>query len=223
MILELYRSFMTPVSFIYGNPDLKPEKCWSWDLGIRHSFWKGNKVEVSYFENYLKDLIYLHRTGSYVGPREIVETVNAGKAKVKGIEFSLEQRFGKYVRTFANITWNDAKIKDNPANPNSEGKRIVGIPETMFNLGIEIEKRPFSVSLVGRYRSKVYGNDENKDKKEEVFGSYDSYFIADAKFTYKIFKNVSLSLNINNLFNKKYYYYYLEPRRSWFLEFSYRF
>jgi len=223
MILELYRSFMTPVSFIYGNPDLKPEKCWSWDLGIRHSFWKGNKIEVNYFENYLKDLIYHHRTGSYIGPREIVETINAGKAKIKGIEFSLEQRFGKYVRTFANITWNDAKIKDNPANPDSEGKRIVGIPETMFNLGIEIEKKPFSVSLVGRYRSKVYGNDENKDKKEEVFGSYDSYFIADAKFTYKIFKKAFLSLNIDNLFNKKYYYYYLEPRRSWFLEFSYRF
>jgi len=63
MILELYRSFMTPGSFIYGNPNLKTEKCWSWDLGIRHSFWEGNKVEISYFENYLKDLIYSRSTG----------------------------------------------------------------------------------------------------------------------------------------------------------------
>ena len=223
MILELYRSFMTPGSFIYGNPNLKTEKCWSWDLGIRHSFWEGNKVEISYFENYLKDLIYSRSTGVYIGQREIVETVNAGKAKVKGIEFSLEQKFGKYVRTFANLTWNDAKIKDNPANPRSEGKRITGIPETMFNLGIEFEKGPFFGSLVGRYRSKVYGNDENKDKKEGVFGSYDSYFIADAKFTYKLFRNAFLSLSIDNIFDKKYYYYYLEPRRSWLIEFSYKF
>jgi len=223
MVLELYRSFMTPGSFIYGNPDLKTEKCWSWDLGIRHSFWEGNKVEISYFENYLKDLIYQRTTGQYIGPRAVVETVNAGKAKVKGVEFSIEQKFGKYVRTFANLTWNDAKIKDNPANPRSEGKRITGIPETMFNVGLEIEKESFSASLVGRYRSKVYGNDENKDRKEGVMGSYDSYFIADAKLAYKIFKNASLSLSVDNLFDKKYYYFYLEPRRSWFLEFSYKF
>jgi len=93
----------------------------------------------------------------------------------------------------------------------------------MLNVGIEVEKGPFSGSLVGRYRSKVYGNDENRDKKEGVFGSYDSYFLADVKLTYKIFKNASLSLSIDNLFDNKYYYYYLEPRRSWFLEFSYKF
>ncbi len=223
MIIELYRSFMTPGSFIYGNPNLKTEKSWSWDLGIRHSFWEGNKVEITYFENYLKDLIYSRSTGRYIGPREIVETVNAGKAEIKGVEFSLEQKFRKYVKTFANLTWNDAKLKDNPANPRSEGKRITGIPETMFNLGIEVEKGSFSGALVGRYRSKVYGNDENRDKKEGVFGSYDSYFVADARLTYKLFKNASLSLSIDNLFDKKYYYYYLEPRRSWFLEFSYKF
>jgi iron complex outermembrane receptor protein len=223
MILELYRSFMTPRSFIYGNPDLKTEKCWSWDLGIRHSFWEGNKIEISYFENYLKDLIYQRKTGQNRGPREVVETVNAGKAKVKGVEFSIEQKFGKYIRTFANLTWNDARIKDNPANPRSEGKRITGIPETMFNVGLEVEKGPISASLVGRYRRKVYGDDENKDRKEGVMESYDSYFIADAKLAYKIFKNASLSLSVDNLFDKKYYYFYLQPRRSWFLEFSYKF
>lgn len=223
MLIELYRSFMTPGSFVYGNPNLKTEKCWSWDLGIRHSFWKGNKVEITYFENYLEDLIYQRSTGQYIGPRQIVEMVNAGKAEVKGVEFSLEQKFGKYIRSFANLTWNDARIKENPPNPRSEGKRITGIPETMLNVGIEVEKGPFSGSLVGRYRSKVYGNDENRDKKEGVFGSYDSYFLADVKLTYKIFKNASLSLSIDNLFDNKYYYYYLEPRRSWFLEFSYKF
>jgi iron complex outermembrane receptor protein len=223
VITELYRSFMSPRSFVYGNPNLKTEKCWSWDLGIRHSFWEGNKVEISYFENYLKDLIYSRTTSQYIGTRAVVETVNAGKAEVKGVEFSIEQKFGKYIRTFANLTWNDARIKDNQANPRSEGKRITGIPETMFNAGIEVEKGPFSAYLVGRYRSKVYINDENKDRKEGVMGSFDSYFIADAKLAYKIFKNASLSLSVDNLFDKKYYYYYLEPRRSWFLEVSYKF
>ena len=223
MLFELYRSFMSPTSFTYGNPNLKTEKCWSWDLGIRHSFWEGNKIEISYFENYLKDLIYSRTTGQYIGTRAVVETVNAGKAEVKGVEFSIEQKFGKYIRTFTNLTWNDARIKDNPANPRSEGKRLTRIPETMFNVGLEVEKGPISASLVGRYRSKVYGDDENKDRKEGVMGSYDSYFIADAKLAYKIFKNASLSLSVDNLFDKKYYYFYLEPRRSWFLEVSYKF
>ncbi len=223
MIIELYRSFMTPGSFIYGNPELKPEKSTSWDLGMIHSFWKGNRIEITYFENYLKDLIYNRATGKYIGPRQIVETVNAGKAKVKGIEFSGEQKLTEWARIFLNFTWTDAKIKENPAKPTTEGKRITGIPEAMFNIGIELEKGPFSAFLIGRYRSKVYGNDENKDKKENVFGSYDSYFIADAKFTYKFFKNAFLSMSIDNLFDKKYYYFYLQPRRSWYLEFNYKF
>ncbi|MCS7231987.1 MAG: TonB-dependent receptor [Elusimicrobiota bacterium] len=223
MLIELYRSYMTPISFFYGNPKLKPEKSISWDLGIRHSFWGGNKVEISYFENYLKDLIYTRRTGKYIGFREMVESLNIGKARIKGVEISLEQQLGKSVRTFANLTWNDAKVKKNPANPETEGKRITYIPETMFNIGIEYERGPFSLSLIGRYRSKVYGKDDNSDKKEGVFGSYDSYFIANTKLSYKILKNAKLSLNIDNLFDKKYYYYYLEPKRSYFLEFSYKF
>lgn len=223
MLIELYRSFMTPASFIYGNPDLKPEKSISWDLGINYNFQTIGKFEVNYFENYVKDLIYNRRTGKYIGMREIVETINAGKAKIKGFEIAYERSWGKYLKTFINLTWNDAKIKDNPANPKSEGKRITGIPETMLNLGIEYERNKFSASLYGRYRSKVYGNDENLDKKEGVFGSYDSYFTVDSKLSYALCKNCLLELSIDNLFDKKYYYYYLQPRRSYFIGFNYKF
>ncbi|MCX8031704.1 MAG: TonB-dependent receptor [Thermodesulfovibrionales bacterium] len=223
MIIELYRKFMTPGSFIFGNPNLKPEKSISWDLGVEQKLWKGSKVGLTYFHNNLKDLIYSRTTGQKIGFRDVVETVNAGKAVSRGVEFEFEQRFDKWLKLFANFTYTDTEIKENPAKPETVGKKLTGMPEKMFNIGGEIEKGPLTVSLIGRYRSKVFNNDENKDSVNGVYGSYDPYFVADAKISYKLTKFATVSLSVNNILDREYYYFYKEPGRSWYGELTMRF
>lgn len=222
-LMEQYRSFMTPAHFKYGNPKLKPEESSAWDLGIRHSLWTGNKIELFYFENYLEDYIYYRKTGRIIGPREVHEASNLERAKIRGVEFSFEQKLGEALKLFTNLTWNDAKIKKNSLYPKSKGKRLPYVPETMFNVGLEYNKGPILGSIISRYRSKVFGTEDNSDKKEGVFSSYDSYFVTDAKISLKLLKNSTLSLSVNNLFDRKYYFFYLQPRRSYFLDFSYKF
>ncbi len=97
------------------------------------------------------------------------------------------------------------------------------LPERMFNAGAEFERGPFSASLTGRYVSKRYSNDENKDKVNNVYTSYDPYFIADAKVSYKLTKNAAVSLSVDNIFDKEYFAYYKSPGRSWFGEITLRF
>ncbi len=223
LVIELYRRFMTPGSFVYGNPNLKPEKAVSWDIGVEQKLWKGAKGGVTYFDNNLKDLIYSRDTGQKIGFRSVVETVNAAKAETKGVEIELEQRLFDWMRLFSNFTYTDAKIKKNPAKPTTEGKKITGIPEKMFNAGIELEKGLLKFSAIGRYNSKAYGNDENLDRISGVYSSYDSFFVVNTKLTYKVMKNVELSLSIDNLFDKDYYTFYNSPGRSWFTELTMRF
>lgn len=223
MIIELYRRFMTPGSFIFGNPELKPEKSVSWDLSIEQKLWKGSKVGFTYFHNDLKNLIYSRTTGQKIGFRDVVETINAGKALSKGVEIEAEQRFNKWLKVFANFTYTHTEIKENPAKPETVGKKLTGMPEKMLNIGCELEKGPITVSLIGRYRSKVFNNDENKDVVNGVYGSYDPYFVADGKISYRLTKFASLSISINNIFDKDYYYFYKEPGRSWFGELTMRF
>ena len=51
-----------------------------------------------------------------------------------------------------------------------------------------ILKRSLPSSITGRYVGKRYTDDENRDKVNNVYGSHDPYFTADAKVSYKITK-----------------------------------
>ncbi len=88
----------------------------------------------------------------------------------------------------------------------------------MFNLGGEFEKDQFSASLIGRYVRKRYSNDENKDTVDNVYTSYDPYFIADAKVSYKLTKFAFVSLSVDNILDRDYFAYYKAPKRSWSAE-----
>lgn len=219
-IYDLYSTFtyIPTGSITEGNPNLKPETLTSWDIGIEQDLWKGAKVKAAYFENYMKDLIYLK---SITPTRK--ERVNVGKAKGRGVEIEAEQRFDKWLRLFASFTYNNAKIKENNANPETAGKKLTDVPERMFNIGGDFEKGAFSASLTGRYVGKRYANDENKDTVNNVYTSYDPYFVTDAKVSYKFTKNATLSFSVDNIFDRDYFAYYKTPGRSWFGEITLRF
>ncbi|HCC68633.1 MAG TPA: TonB-dependent receptor [Nitrospiraceae bacterium] len=218
-VYELYRTWTTRRGITFaGNPILNPETTTSWDLGIEQGLWKGAKVMATYFENYMEDLIY-RKT---VSPT-LRKLINAGKAESRGVELETEQRFDKWLRLFANFTYTDAKVKENPAKPETVGKRLTQVPERMFNTGAEFEKGAFSAALIGRYVSKRYSDDENRDVVNNVFTSYDPYFVADAKVSYKITKFAVVSLSVNNIFDRDYFAFYKAPGRSWFGEITARF
>ena len=210
-VYELFTTYVSGSNTYNGNPDLKPETVQSWDAEITQGLWRGAKFSATYFENYMKDLIYntTISTGQY-------KYMNAGKAESKGVVLEIEQRFDKYVRLFANYTYTDARIKENSANPASVDKRLTFMPDTMINAGAECEVGPFSASLTGRYVGKRYSTDTNTDTVNNVLGSYDPFLTADAKVSYKITKFATVSFSVDNITNETYFSSYLAPGRSWF-------
>jgi iron complex outermembrane receptor protein len=97
------------------------------------------------------------------------------------------------------------------------------VPERMFNIGGDFEMGGFSASVVGRYVSKRYANDDNTDTVNGVYTSYDPYFVTDAKITYKLTKNSSVSFSVDNIFDRDYFSYYKAHGRSWFGEVTLKF
>ncbi len=166
----------------------------------------------------MKDLIYTKTVSPTYNER-----INVGKAKSEGIELEAEQWFEKWLRLFVNFAYTKSKIKENEAKPATVGKQLTDLPERIFNVGAEMEKGPFSASITGRYVSKRYATDENKDTVNHVQGSYDPFFKADAKISYKITKFATLSLSVDNIFDEDHFYYYKAPGRSWFSELTLRF
>lgn len=212
-VYELYSVYIARGVTTLSNPDLKPETNTSWDAGINQGLWKGAKIGVTYFENYLKDLIYTQTVTTTLSERR-----NVGKAESKGVEIEAEQRFDRWLRLFANFTYANTKITKNAAKPEIVGKKLVWFPERMFNAGADLEKGPFSASLVGRYVSKRYSNDANSDKENNVYTSYDPYFVADAKVSYKLTKFSTVSFSVDNIFDRDYFSYFKAPGRSWFTQ-----
>lgn len=214
-IYNLFRTWTTSTGVTYhGNPNLKPETSWSWDIGVEQRLWKGALVKATYFENYVDDLIY----------RKTVDAqnqvyINVGKAEIKGVELAAEQKFDFGLRLFANYTYNNSKIVKNSIKPESEGKQLTLTPKGMFNIGGEWAMGLFSARLVGRYASKRYNDDLNRDTVNHVYSSYDPYFIADVKLSYKLTMfGVSgiASFAVDNIFNRNYFSYYKAPGRQWF-------
>lgn len=216
-VYELYSQYVGTYT-LEPNPDLKPEKAWTWDVGVAQGLWQNARIKLTYFENYLEDLIYSQTINPALQTR-----VNVGKAKSYGIETEFEQRVSDWLRLFTDFTYTKGKVTDNPANPAIVGKKLVDMPNVAFNIGAEAQQGPVSGSLTGRYIGKRYSTDLNTDVVNNVYISYDPFFTADAKVSYKFTKFASLSFSVNNIFDRQYFVYYEATGRSWYTELTMRF
>lgn len=201
------------------NPLLKPETVTSWEIGVEQQVGSNTLLRATYYENSLKDLIY--RTQDDILLKQSV--ANAGAAKVKGFELEARQKLTNELTAFVNVTYNDSKFTKNPAKVLTEGKRMTNTPDKMANLGIQGAMGSWSGSLMGKYVGKVYTNDVNLDTVSGVFGSYDAYFIADAKISYKVKNSIALSLSVSNLGDRRYYQSTLAQGRAYFGEAEFKF
>lgn len=155
-VYELYSIFISRGVTTTSGPNLEPEINTAWDIGIEQALWKGAKMRATYFENYLEDLIYTVD----VTPT-LRERINVGSAESRGVELEIEQRFDKWLRLFSNLTITNAYVTENDADPELVGKKLIQVPDFMFNNGVDFTWSRFSSSLVGRYVAKRFSNDEN--------------------------------------------------------------
>lgn len=215
-VYELYRTWTSGTKVYQGNPDLAPETVDSWDAGVEQRPWKGFKLGAVYFENRMKDLVY-RRTVS----ASLLVYENAGEAFGRGWEFEAEQVFDGG-RLFANLTLNDAEITRNSASAASVGKELQDLPAKLYSFGGDLKAGRFTFGALGRYVGKRWTSDANADIVDGVYGSRDPYFTAEAKAAWSLPGGLSVSLAVQNLFNKVYYDYYRAPGRSWFAELAWK-
>jgi len=211
-LYELYGSYTTTAGKTYaGNPGLKPETIVSWDVGVEQRLWKGGVFKTAYFQSYIDDLIY-NRTVSAT----LTDKINVGKAKINGVELGFEQKLDMGLKLFGNYTWNDARIERCSIKPEIEGKRLTYTPVQMFNLGGTFVHKSWTASVIGRYVGKRYQDDDNSDRANGVYQSYDPFFTADAKVSYQATSSATISASMDNIFDKEYYSSYKAPGRTWY-------
>lgn len=91
-----------------GNPNLKPEKSKSWDLGVEAEFGKGYG-SLTYFDNDVDNLIASIPKGKDSNGYNLYRYENVNKARIKGLENTLGYRFNDTLEFKVTSTLLDAK------------------------------------------------------------------------------------------------------------------
>lgn len=195
---DMYSTWGTSTIY-WSNPDLKPEKVTTAEIGAEHEFRSGTLLRATYYRSDITDLIYSTTSGANR------YKFNAGSAETEGVDLEARQRLAGGLVAFVNGTVVGTTITENSLRPTSVGKQIPLQSKKMANIGIEGAYGPWSGSVIGSYFGRMFGNDENSDVVSGVPGSYDAYFVANAKIAYRIDRTLTASLSVKNLFDRQYY------------------
>ncbi|WP_425059983.1 Colicin I receptor [Sporomusa carbonis] len=219
-VYELAKDWESSSGTIYkSNPDLQPEKDTNYELGCDYRIDKTLLTRLNIYHTDVTDAID-KRTYTNSDNRTVSQFINSGKARINGVEFSLNKRLSDSWNSFLNYTYNDAKVTESVAAPENVGKQMGSVPKKMFNIGFNYANGPWQGSLTGNYVSET--NDPSK-QGQKGYGTYEAYFTVDTKISYKIEENTTVSLSVDNLLNKKYYTYYLSQPRTMYLELTHKF
>lgn len=209
---DMYSTWSSSSGTIYwSNPDLKPEKSRSWEVGGEHTLPTRTTFKATYFNSQIKDMIYSYTTGTNN------YKVNAGGAHIQGVEGEVRQQLIGGLSAFANLTVQDARITNNSIVPSSVERRVTMMPDKMWNIGVEGDYKDLFGSLIVQHVSKVYSTNDSSDHITGVPGAYDPYTLVNAKIGWNINENYAATFSANNIFDKEYYQSSMMPGRTFFL------
>jgi len=174
---------------LFGNPNLKPEKANSFDLGIEHIFGEKLLSRINFFHTKTKDLISWVETSPFRW-----EAQNIDKSEINGIETEFLYNLNKNFSISLHYTYMDARDKGTQYND----KKLTYRPENKLSLGLNFKNEKgikFNIDL--NFVDDVYTDRENTQK-------LDDYTILNTTISKEFFKNSEFFIQIRNLLDEEY-------------------
>lgn len=202
-----------------GNPDLKNEYAYSYELGYKldHKISPAIKIgsEISFFSNYIRDMIQWHPGESLYWVADNIASVNTS-----GIEISAS---GKYVVEDVIMSFNAgySYTRAIAREPESSVDQLIYVPKNQANGSVHIGFKNFYAIWITRFTGIRYTTADN-------FGYLPGYTVNNFTGGMKIKLKDNLfdiNLKIENLFDVSYQAieYYPQPGRSFYLTLLYQF
>ncbi|MCL6751954.1 TonB-dependent receptor [Nostoc sp. CCCryo 231-06] len=179
-----------------GNPELKPEKGDSFDIGIDQKLGNIGLLRLTFFSNTVSDTIAFKRlTPPVNGNTGTWE--NIGLVRTTGIEASLNLQLAKNIYAFANYTANNPRILES-SNPAEVDKELRFAGADKLNLGVSYEN-PQGWYL-GLLMNSLNGYPTNNTNTEFLSG----YTTLDFKMRVPLSDSLILTSSVDNIFNQRY-------------------
>jgi iron complex outermembrane receptor protein len=212
------------VATLSNNPDLKPETADSWEFAVER-FLPNGLWRTSVFGEEKKDALISQSDITSLPGYSIGSVQNIDKVRSYGIETSLQTNdlLIRGLDIMGSVGYVHTRIKEDVVNPGLEGTQLPLIPEWRAALlGVYHQSDALSYSLGWRYSGKQHSglyntaSQQYPDPNPNTYGGRSTFSIFDAKVLYKVTKQWSASVGIDNLTNVKYYTLYPYAQRTFF-------
>ena len=181
-----------PTSFL-GNPDLKPENSFGWDIGVEQTFLEGDLViDVTYFEQDLENEI----TTLFPAPTFIGTPVNqTGTSERRGVEVTASMTLSDGLTMSGNYTYLDAT--------NPDGTRELRRPEHAGSLRFDYTSDEGHKLFAEAIFNGTMDNN-NFTVSPTIRVALDSYTVVNVGGSYQLSENFELFGRIENAFDEQY-------------------
>ena len=210
-VAEMFQVISLPNNVKASDPNLKPENVVSGEFAIERALANG-LARVSLFQEDKRDAL-ISQTDTTVTPT-ISSIQNVDKVRTQGIETAL-QTSDLWLRGLdlsGSVTYVSSTILSDARNPGLVGTDQPRIPDWRATLvAVYHPSDRLSYSLSYRYSGRQHNQLFNtatgqyNDVNPNVYGAVSSYSVVDAKILYRLAKQWSASVGINNIGSYKYY------------------
>ncbi|MGU0691709.1 TonB-dependent siderophore receptor PiuD [Pseudomonas aeruginosa] len=181
--------------------NLEPEETTNYELGTKWAFFNERlELSAAIFRTDKDNTRILVANQTYD---------NAGQSRVDGVELSASGKLTEKWKVFAGYSYLDSELVDagkagrngnvNASAASNNGNEMPNTPKNSFSLWSTYDIFPKTTVGGGAfYVDKVYG-----DVGNTVY--VPDYWRYDAMASYKLSKNVDFQLNVQNVFDKKYF------------------
>lgn len=207
-----------------NNPNLEPETADSWEFTVER-FLDNGLWRTSLFGEEKQDALVSQTDVTTLPGFSISSVQNVDKVRTYGIETAL-QTSDMLIRGLdlsGSVAYIHSRIVKNAANPGLEGTELPLIPVWRASLlGVYHASDKLSYSLGYRYSGRQHSGLYNTttmqypDPNPDTYGGRSSFGVFDAKVRYKVAKQWSASVGIDNIGDVKYYTLYPYQQRTYF-------
>ena len=192
-----------------GNPDLKKECGWTYDVGVSFAFGKENVYSLTgsanWFDSHVEDwILWLPTTKGFFSPRNIKDVHAYGVELQSDFNISLGKDW--LLGLNGTFSWTPSINEGEPFSPadQSVGKQLPYVPEWSSTITGRLAWKKWSLLYKWCYYSQRYTMSSNDIS---LTGKLPSYFMNNLTIERGIplkWADLSLKGAVNNLFNEEY-------------------
>jgi vitamin B12 transporter len=192
---------------VLGNPNLKPEKSQSMDIGV-DQYLLDNRLTLSggFFWNHFRDMIVFQQNLAVCGPDTVFGdpggnfcAQNVGQVSTKGWEASVKYAVVKDVVFVKNLDVQAQYTNTLTRNlDDNSGNRMPRMPVDQWSMIISYQPiDPVRINLEGRYVGSRFNDVANQQ-------SMPAFDVWNLSATYNVTNQVQTYVRADNIFNEKY-------------------